>query len=495
MTLTAVSLARRSTLRVTADPSRVITQLFVPGQEGFDQQESRSSAVLDRVMALDDDETQQAYDDVVARFAGRHRNLTHTFNRHANELADRLDPDCQLSPTKRLLIGATFTSEYAVEGAALCNPSMVSHPDQTGVPKGSVRFVMSVRGIGEGHRSSIGFRTGIVDTEGDVSFDPKPSFATSGQHESAWFDVAVFKEELQRLQGSGGDADYVFRPLGKQFTGAELEHRLTKLEGQLATRKQARRIIAIIRRIAERTYATRFEVDTPLSERVLLPAMGAESRGMEDARFVRFTEEDGEVTYYATYTAYDGTDIAQQLLETTDFCTFTSAPIVGAAAANKGLALFPRRIGGRFVALSRSDRESNAIAYSDNLHRWTGKHPCQVPARSWELLQLGNCGSPIETEAGWLVLTHGVGPMRTYNIGAILLDIEDPTRMIGQLRDPLLSPSPDEQDGYVPNVVYSCGALVHAGTLVLPYGISDAAIGMATVPLDDLLARLVSEHD
>jgi predicted GH43/DUF377 family glycosyl hydrolase len=492
VTQTAVRLARRSTERVAADASRVITQLFVPGQEGFDQQQSRTSEVLDRVLALDDDEATRAYDDVLTRFAGRHRHLIETFNRHADELADRLDPDCEISPTRRLLIGATFTSEYALEGAALCNPSMVPHPDQEGVPKGCLRVVMSVRAIGEGHRSSIGFRTGIVDAEGDVSFDPKPSFATSGQREFATFDVAVFKEELQRLQGSGADADYVFRPLGKQFGVAELEHRLTKLEGQLATRRQARRISALIRGIAERTYAIRFDVDTPLSERVLLPAMGAESKGMEDARFVRFTEEDGAVTYFGTYTAYDGTDIAEQVLETTDFCTFVSAPVVGRAAANKGLALFPRRIGGRFAALSRSDRESNAIAYSDNLHRWTDKHPCQVPARAWELLQLGNCGSPIETQAGWLVITHGVGPMRTYNIGAILLNLEDPTRVVGQLREPLLSPSADEQDGYVPNVVYSCGALVHAGTLVLPYGIGDAAISLATVPLDELLTLLVA---
>jgi predicted GH43/DUF377 family glycosyl hydrolase len=222
--------------------------------------------------------------------------------------------------------------------------------------------------------------------------------------------------------------------------------------------------------------------------------MGAESRGMEDARFVRFADDDGVVTYYATYTAYNGTDIGQQLLETTDFCAFTSSPIVGSAASNKGLALFPRRIDGRFVALSRSDRESNSIAYSDNLRHWEEKLPCQMPTQAWEVLQLGNCGSPIETEAGWLVLTHGVGPMRTYSIGAILLDLEDPTRIVGQLQEPLLSPSSDEQDGYVPNVVYSCGALSHADTLVLPYGIGDSSIGIATVPMDTLLSALISSH-
>jgi predicted GH43/DUF377 family glycosyl hydrolase len=220
--------------------------------------------------------------------------------------------------------------------------------------------------------------------------------------------------------------------------------------------------------------------------------MSAESNGMEDARFVRFTDDDASVTYYASYTAYNGTDIGQQLLETKDFLTFTASPIVGASAANKGLALFPRRIGGRFAALSRSDRESNTITYSDSPRRWEEGQPCQQPMESWEVIQLGNCGSPMETEAGWLVLTHGVGPMRTYSIGAILLDLEEPTRIIGRLREPLLSPVDDEQDGYVPNIVYSCGALLHAGILVVPYGIDDSAIGVATVPLDELLASLIA---
>jgi predicted GH43/DUF377 family glycosyl hydrolase len=218
--------------------------------------------------------------------------------------------------------------------------------------------------------------------------------------------------------------------------------------------------------------------------------MAAERQGLEDARLVRFVDDDGTVTHYATYTAYDGADISQQLLQTTDFRSFTSSPIVGPAAANKGLALFPRRIGGRYAALSRADRETNAVAFSDDPHHWASASPCQGPVRPWELIQLGNCGSPIETEAGWLVLTHGVGPMRAYSIGAILLDLDDPTRLLGRLREPLLRPTPDEQDGYVPNVVYSCGALVHAGTLVLPYGIGDAAIGMATIPVDELLDML-----
>ena len=492
MSQRAPSLARRSPVHIAADRSRVVTRLFVPGQEGFDQQESRSSAVLQRVLALTDDEVQRSYDDVVARFENRHHGLTDTFLRHADELSERLDPECHLSLTRRLLLGATFTSEYAVEGAALCNPSMVLHPHQTGVGPGSVRFVMSARAIGEGHSSSIGFRTGTITGSGEVDLDPRPTFATKGRRDGALFEAEVFKAELRRLRGSGDDADYVLGHLGPRFTEAEMEGRLRILEDHAATRKQAKRTIGLMRRIAERSYSVRFEDGTPLSEQVLMPTMSAESRGMEDARFVRFVEHDGRVIFYASYTAYNGTDIGQQLLETEDFVHFTSSPMVGAAAANKGLALFPRRIGDRFAALSRSDRESNTIAYSDNPRSWGDGLACQTPTTSWEVVQLGNCGSPIETDAGWLVLTHGVGPMRTYNIGAILLDLEDPTRIVGRLPEPLLSPAHDEQDGYVPNVVYSCGALLHAGILIVPYGIGDSAIGVATVPLDELLASLRS---
>jgi predicted GH43/DUF377 family glycosyl hydrolase len=451
--------------------------------------------VLQRVLELPDEEVQQSLDDVMARFGGRHHGLAETFLQHADELSDRLNPERQLSPTRRLLLGATFTSEFAIEGAALCNPSMVMHPDQAGVKSGDVRFVMSVRAIGEGHSSSIGFRTGTISASSDVEFDPAPVFATNGRRDEAMLEAEVFKGELRRLRASVDDGDYVLGPLGPSFSSAELEVRLSLLEDHVATRKQARRTIGQIRRIAERSYGVRFESDTPLSERVLLPAMSAEAKGMEDARFVRFSDEDASVTYYASYTAFNGTDIGQQLLETKDFVRFTSSPMAGAAAANKGLALFPRRIGGRFAALSRSDRESNTITYSSNPHRWEEGLACQTPTRSWEVVQLGNCGSPIETEVGWLVLTHGVGPMRTYTIGALLLDLEDPTRIIGRLREPLLSPTRDEQDGYVPNVVYSCGALLHAGTLVIPYGMGDSAIGVATVSLNELLGALSAEPD
>jgi predicted GH43/DUF377 family glycosyl hydrolase len=495
MTLMRTGLVTRDPHRVAPDPARVITRLFVPGQEGFELQESRAGVVLNRILALTEDEVRSSLDDVVIRFDGRHRDLVGTFRRHANELADRLDAGVHLSDARMLLLGATFTSEYAIEGAALCNPSMVAHPDQAGTAAGSLRFVMSVRGIGEGHRSSIGFRTGVVDAAGRATIDEPPPFATTGTVSGALLDAAVFRGELGRVGNAGEAADYVFNALGDYFTRSDLDERLDDLRAHVSTRAHGESTVALIRATATRFYAIEFPCDTSVSERVLWPSMEAEHAGMEDARFVRFVDDDGSVTYYATYTAYSGSHISQQLLETKDFQSFTSGPLVGEAAANKGLALFPRRIDGRYAAMSRSDRETNSVAFADHLAVWTSASPCQQPTEAWEALQLGNCGPPIETDAGWLVLTHGVGPMRTYSIGAILLDLDDPTQVLGRLRRPLLSPAHDEQNGYVPNVVYSCGALVHADTLVVPYGIADGAIGIATVPLPQLLATIVQQPD
>ena len=492
MTSTLGDLATRSPARLPADPARVITQLFVPGQEGFEHQESRSGVVLERILGLSENDVRSALDDVFTRFDGRHRDLIGVFRRHAGELADRLDPDVEISADRMVLLGAVFTSEYAIEGAALCNPSIVADPDQTGIPSGSLRFILSVRGIGEGHRSSIGFRTGVIDSTGRPSVDDCAPFATVGTTVPALLEAEVFRVELARLADAEEAASYVLDALGERFTRAELDSQLAKLQTRLSTRGRAQETITEIQATAERTYGVEFSSRTAISERVLFPSMEAEAAGMEDARFVRFTDDDGSVTFYATYTAYSGSHISQQLLETRDFQSFVSTPMVGPAAANKGLALFPRRIGGRFAALSRADRESNTIAFSDRPFVWTTAVPCQLPVQAWEVLQLGNCGPPIETDAGWLVLTHGVGPMRTYRIGAILLDLEDPTKILGRLRKPLLSPAVDEQNGYVPNVVYSCGALIHAETLVLPYGIGDAAIGFATVPLPELLGALNS---
>ena len=491
MTSVQTELATRSPLRLAADPSRVVNQLFVPGQEGFEHQESRAGVVVRRILALAEEDVQASLDDVITRFDGRHRDLIGTFRRHADVLADRLHPGRQLSEARKVLLGAAFTSEYAIEGAALCNPSMVAHPDQTGTAAGSLRFVMSVRGIGEGHQSSIGFRTGTVDAAGDVAIDETAPFAMHRQGPRRRFSTAPCSAtSWPDSVGQGGRRlrpRCPRRPLHPGRPRRTTRHacRPTSAPGAAPRPRSARSGRSPIGR-----YSVGFADDTSLPERVLRPAMGAEAAGMEDARFVRFVDDDGSVTYYATYTAYSGSHISQQLLETRDFTSFTSRPIVGRAAANKGLALFPRRIDGRFAAMSRSDRETNTLAYSDNLLVWANSVPCQQPVNAWEVLQLGNCGPPIETDVGWLALTHGVGPMRTYSIGAVLLDLDDPSRIIGRLRRPLLTPAPDEQNGYVPNVVYSCGALVHAETLVIPYGISDAAIGFATVAMPKLLEAL-----
>lgn len=489
MTAARDAVVTRSRQRLAADRSRVIARLFVPGQEGFEAVESRAGAVLARILALDEDDVRASVDDVMTRFADRHRDLVVTFGSHARELTDRLDPGIALSADRMLLLGATFTNEVAIEGAALCNPSMVAHPDQSGTEPGSLRIVMSVRGIGEGHRSSIGFRTGTVDAAGSAVIDEPVPFATEGSVASALLNGSVFRHELSGVH-AGEATDYVLAGLGARFTRGDLDERLERLYRHRATWVHVPETIELFRRIADRSYTVEFATDTELSERVLWPAMSAEAVGMEDARLVRFVDDDGSVIYHATYTAYNGSHISQQMLTTSDFRSFTSVPLVGDAAANKGLALFPRRVDGRYAALSRSDRESNTVAYTDDLSVWTTTSPCQRPHQAWEALQLGNCGPPLETEAGWLVLTHGVGPMRTYRIGAILLDLDDPTRIIGRLRRPLLAPTREEQDGYVPNVVYSCGGLLHAGVLVLPYGIGDAQIGIATVPVAELLAAM-----
>jgi predicted GH43/DUF377 family glycosyl hydrolase len=486
-----IGLVLRSPVRLRSRPDRVVTRLFVAGQELVGGGEGRASDVVSRVLALDEADVVAQLEELLSRFSGRHRDLVGSFRRHACRIENRLPADAHLSDARWLLLGASFTHEYSIEAAALCNPSIVAHPDQRGVPAGSLRFVMTVRGIGEGHRSSIGFRTGTVDAEGGVVIDAPGPFAEAGVPEAAPLTRAAFHAALEELGVDGESAGWVLDGLDATFTAEQLDRRLRLLETQHDTRDNAFTIAAHARAIAACSYRTTFSTDSPLAERVLTPAMPAEASGLEDARLVRFTEDDGEVTHYATYTAFDGHRVRQQLLQTDDFAEFTSMPLVGPAAADKGMALFPRRIGGRAVALSRHDRQTNALAFSDTLARWDDPTTIQVPRRGWEDIQLGNCGPPVETDAGWLVLTHGVGPMRTYSIGAILLDLDDPTKVLGELPLPLVVPTPEERDGYVPNVVYSCGSLVHDDLLVIPYGISDTAIGFATAAVADVLDAMV----
>jgi predicted GH43/DUF377 family glycosyl hydrolase len=349
--------------------------------------------------------------------------------------------------------------------------------------------VVSVRQIGEGHRSSVGFRTGLVDEHGDVTIDAPEPYTVAGSVGASNLDARAFGGIALRRNDRSA-IEWVLDGLPACFTAAELEARLGKLEAQQDTRRNVAGTISRVRALATRTYTATFPPTSALTERVLYPAVAVESNGIEDARFVRFVDDDGAISYRATCTAFDGRNIVQQLLVTADFLTFDASPLLGSAAANKGMALFPRRIGGRFAALVRHDGFTNAIAFTDDVHQWPTAVPFEAPTSAWEIIQVGNCGPPIETEAGWLVLTHGVGPMRTYSIGAWLLDLDDPTTVIATLPQPLLTPQADEQDGYVPNVVYSCGALVHGANLVVPFGISDQSISVATVPLTSILEAM-----
>lgn len=468
------------------DPGRVIARFFAPGREDAGPGDSRVAPVVARILALSDGEVARAMRSVEERFAGRHAGLTETFERHAVH-AGCGPSEPEPGSARRRLLGATFTHEYAIEAAALCNPSIVAHPHQP--DDGDVAFVLSVRGIGEGHRSSIGFRTGIVASDGNVCIDtpgpqPRTADAVPGIHHRA-----VLHREMKARHDDHENAAFVLDPLPEHFDDGQLRTRVAALVADAATRRHTATTIANLELLAQCSYRVEFPSTSELSERVLWPQSPVETHGMEDARFVEIT--DGSAPRYcATYTAYDGTTITQNLVTTEDFTSFDVSPMAGAAAHGKGLALFPRRIGGRFVALSRADRETNSIAYSDDLRCWDSSQTIQTPRRAWEALQLGNCGSPIETAAGWLVLTHGVGPMRTYSIGAILLDLDEPHRVLATLDEPLFTPPDDGRGGYVPNVVYTCGSLAVGDRLVVPYGIGDRTIAVSTLSISELIGSM-----
>ena len=480
-----MGIAVRSDLRIRADASRVLLRLFIPGQELVGGSESRATNTVERVLALSETDVDDSLSELFERFTKRHEDLAEVFSINAQRVADYVKTP--ISANHWLLLGAAFTHEFSLEGAAVCNPSLVAHPDQDDVVPGNLRVVLSYRSIGEGHQSAICFRTGEIDKRGVLNFEEPHPFPEMATINTGLLDRETFHALLRDLGLDGETATSVLNNLSRRFSSEELEFAIAKLETQSDTRLNVIETAGVLRLIAACFYVATFDEKTDLSRRVLWPATPSERQGIEDARFVRFDGE-GAAKYVASYTAFDGHAVSQQLLETDDFLTFASSPLAGRAARNKGLAIFPRKIGGRFVALSRHDRESNAITFSSDLHQWSEVSNAQIPSQSWEILQLGNCGSPIELTEGWLVITHGVGPMRTYGIGALLLDLDDPTKVIAQLPRPLLLPDYDEQDGYVPNVVYSCGALLHNGTLYLPYGIADQSISYVTVKVVDLLA-------
>lgn len=479
--------AHATEIELRPDSSRVVARLFVPGLEEVGPSGSRASAVIDRLLLLDEQDCVDALEDVMDRFSTRHRDLQGLFERHADRVLTLIDPNIEISPARRALVGACFTHEYSVEAAALCNPSIVLMPDDL-ESDGSARFVMSVRGIGEGHRSSIGFRAGRVSADGRVDvYEPSP-YAIAVTGTPGLHHRSVFHAKLDVLGEDFASISQFISTLPPTFDDAVLSEAVSAAAGDNTIHRLEPDTLGHITDLSRWSYVVEFPDDSHLSERILWPHAPPEYHGMEDARFVRFVEDEGDVVYFGTYTAFDRGNISLQLLETRDFKTFSSSPMAGAAAAGKGLALFPRKINGRFWALTRSDRETNGISSSDDIRHWPTTYPLQVPQESWELLQLGNCGSPIEVDEGWLVLTHGVGPMRTYCLGALLLDKDDPTRVLRRTREPIVTPDGPRQDGYVPNVVYSCGGVVHQDLLVLPFGVGDQWISAVTMSVSELLA-------
>jgi predicted GH43/DUF377 family glycosyl hydrolase len=418
----------RQALYLRPDPARVVVRPFKPATEPRDlnpTDKSRANHIVDRVLALDAATAALQLAEVLENFQGRHRNLIDTFEARAAEMEDAFAPHATFTAEQRRLVGAYFLHEYSFEAAALFNPSIVAHPDQSGAPEGAVRFILSLRAVGEGHVSSLTFRSGSVAADGGVTIEPSAR-------------LAAVPRVTSRTEGPGGErVELMFRP------------------------------------------------EQHLSERVIFPVTASQSNGIEDARFVEF--EGPSKTYYATYTAYSGKAIRSELIETRDFLSFRMTPLTGAASRNKGMALFPRKLNGKYVMIGRQDNENLYLLQSDDLLLWEGGQAILKPEFPWEFVQIGNCGSPIELDEGWLLLTHGVGPVRKYSIGAVLLDKSDPSRVLARSHEPLVRPETSEREGYVPNVVYTCGAMRHRDLIILPYAVSDTFSNFATIRVAALM--------
>ncbi len=472
------------------DSSRVIARFLYNGED-------RSKELISSIQALDADTQVRQLNNVLRKYAKRHRNILKVFERHFRKLevllnAMQIEPQ-DMETSQRLLIGAYFTMEYSIEAAAFFNPSIVADPDQSGVEPGETRVILSFRATGEGHISSIVFRSALIDQNNDIVIDTPGRLLDSPEHvRNHIYKKKSFLAKLGEMQDLDNLAyPALERKLTETFTYEELK-RYVEETSRLPEMDIAGAVfLREVMWLASSHYEMDFSLDTDISERVIFPIADTEKRGIEDARFVCFTDEKQEQTYYATYTAYDGVNILPKLLTTRDFYHFKVLPLHGEIAQNKGMALFPRKIKGKYAMLCRIDGVNNYLAYSDNISVWRKATLIQTPKFPWEFVQIGNCGSPIETRAGWLVLTHGVGPMREYVLGASLFELENPEHEIGRLTTPLLIPNASERDGYVPNVVYSCGAFVHNQSLIIPYATSDYASTYAVVDLEELLEGLL----
>jgi predicted GH43/DUF377 family glycosyl hydrolase len=478
----------RTTIALRPDQSRVLIRPFIPGDQ------DRTRRIVERILSIPESNVLPLLNDVLAAFSTRHQDIARFFRDRFEDVRSLLPPDTDASDARQLLIGSYFVSEFSLESAALFNPSIVPHPDQTGIPPNALRFILSLRATGEGHLSSITFRSGVIHADGRIEvMEAAGRLCEPRQVPRFAYQKDLFERKLQELGVANEFTRRAIDPLGSAFSLDELRGQVNEqlrapcAPGEAQTNGHAAEGIW---RLADSNYQVQFRPDQDLSERIIFPASPSQRNGIEDARFVSFRNDDGSRVYYATFTAYDGRVVMPELLETDDFLQFRFITLNGPAAQNKGMALFPRKVNGLYAMISRQDNENLYLVLSDNVHFWYEPRLILAPAFPWEMVQIGNCGSPIETDAGWLVLSHGVGPMRQYCIGAFLLDKDDPAKVIGRLREPLLRPTEDERQGYVPNVVYTCGALVHGGQLILPYAYADHATGFATVALDQVLGAM-----
>jgi len=484
-----VTVNRKDTYFLT-DSSRVIARFLYTSHE-------RSKDIIRNVLAMSEEQTKSALNQVLRGYAKRHRNISMIFDTHFNKLLHLfnemgINPD-DLHQMQKALIGSYFTMEYSIESAAIFNPSVVEDPYQSELGQGEKRVILSFRATGEGHISSIIFRSAVIDKDNNLIVEPVGNMlAEADRIKRHVYNKNLFIKNLDELRDFDNQTSplFVLEKLGDSFTYGELKKAVNEIRETHDLTHNKKLIINQMLWLALSHYEIDFSIDSAISERVIFPISETEKNGIEDARFVKFIDDNGDVTYYATYTAFDGISILPKLLETKDFYHFKCSPLHGELAQNKGMALFPRKINGKYAMLCRVDGVNNYIAFSDNINIWREAKLIQKPKYPWELVQVGNSGSPLETEEGWLIITHGVGPMREYSLGAALYELDNPEKEIGRLKTPLLSPNEEEREGYVPNVVYSCGTIIHNNELIIPYAMSDHASTCATVNLKELLAAI-----
>ncbi|SDN10091.1 Predicted glycosyl hydrolase, GH43/DUF377 family [Siphonobacter aquaeclarae] len=475
------------------DASRVIAYFFFADRE-------RGTQVIGQILALTDRQQRELLSDVLRKYTKRHRNILKIFERHFHKLLDNIDPSSHpfthLAFFQKILIGSYFTKEYSIESAAFFNPSVVEAPYQYGLKTDQKRLILSFRATGEGHISSIVFRSAVINQQGKLSVEPAGRLLDTPDHvQKHLYRKDSFLEKLSEMQSFENKAfDRIHAKLPSSFTYEELKRYVRETESEIDMTPECQTSLQETMWLASSHYEIDFSLDTDISERVIFPIADIEVKGIEDARFVRFVDDNGEIVYFATYTAYDGVSILPRLLRTTDFYHFTFLPIYGEIARNKGMALFPRKINGKYAMLCRIDGVNNFIAFSENVNIWRSATMIQSPKYPWEFVQIGNCGSPLETHAGWLVITHGVGPMREYVLSASLFQLEHPEQEIGRMKLPLLASNKKEREGAVPNVVYSCGAIIHLTKLIIPYAMSDYASTYAIMDLEELLSELIASH-